>query len=111
MPEEIRWKRTHCSRMDHGGCSLLVAVRGNQIVEIKGDPEGFLNKGYACPKGLASPGRLTHPGRLLHPMKRKGKRGQGSWEKISWPEAIQAIAGRFNDIKKASGAKAVAFCQ
>ncbi len=44
-------------------------------------------------------------------MKRKGKRGQGSWERISWPEAIQAIAGRFNDIKKASGAKAVAFCQ
>jgi len=111
MTEEIRWKRTHCSRMDHGGCSLLVAVRGNQIVEIKGDPEGFLNRGYACPKGLASPDRLTHPGRLLHPMKRKGKRGQGSWERISWPEAIQAIAGRFNDIKKASGAKAVAFCQ
>jgi anaerobic selenocysteine-containing dehydrogenase len=111
MTEEIRWKRTHCSRMDHGGCSLLVAVRGNQIVEVKGDPEGFLNRGYACPKGLASADRLTHPGRLLHPMKRKGKRGQGSWEKISWPEAIQDIAGRFNDIKKASGAKAVAFCQ
>ena len=111
MTEEIQWKRTHCSRMDHGGCTLLVAVRGNRIVEIKGDPDGFLNKGYACPKGLASPDRLTHPGRLLHPMKRKGKRGQGSWERITWPEAIQAIAGRLNDIKKSSGAKAVAFCQ
>jgi len=111
MTEEIHWTRTHCSRMDHGGCSLLVGVRGNRIVEIKGDPDGFLNKGYACPKGLASADRLTHPGRLLHPMKRKGERGQGAWERISWSEAIQSIAGRLNDIRKVSGAKAVAFCQ
>ena len=111
MTEEILWKRTHCSRMDHGGCSLLVGVRGNRIVEIKGDPEGFLNKGYACPKGLASAERLTHPGRLLHPMQRKGPRGQGAWEIISWPEAIQIMASRLDDIRKASGAKAVAFCQ
>ena len=111
MPEEIQWKQTHCSRMDHGGCSLLVGVRGNRIVEIKGDPEGFLNKGYVCPKGLASADRLTHPQRLLHPMKRKGERGKGDWERIPWSEAIQTIAARFNDIKKAFGAKAVAFCQ
>jgi anaerobic selenocysteine-containing dehydrogenase len=97
--------------MDHGGCSLLVGVRRNRVVEIKGDPDGFLNKGYACAKGLASADRLTHPGRLIHPMKRKGERGQGSWERISWPEAIESLAGRLNDIKKASGAKAVAFCQ
>ena len=111
MTEEIRWKRTHCSRMDHGGCSLLAGVLGNRIVQIKGDPEGFLNKGYVCPKGLASADRLTHPGRLLHPMKRKGKRGQGVWETITWSEAIQSVAGRLNDIKRVSGAKAVAFCQ
>jgi len=51
MTEAILWKRTHCSRMDHGGCSLLVGVRGNRIVDIKGDPGGFLNKGDVCPKG------------------------------------------------------------
>src|SRR5512137_405672 len=110
MTEEIQWKRSHCSRMDHGGCSLLVGVQGNRIVEIKGDPGGFLNKGYVCSKGLASADRLTHPGRLLHPMKRKGRRGQGAWERIPWSEAIQSIAGRMMDIKRISGAKAVAFC-
>lgn len=70
-----------------------------------------MNRGYACPKGLASAERLTHPGRLLHPMKRKGKRRQGSWERISWPEAIQEIAERLNAIRMSSGARAVAFCQ
>jgi anaerobic selenocysteine-containing dehydrogenase len=88
-----------------------VGVRGNRIVEIKGDPDGFLNKGYVCPKGLASADRLTHPGRLLHPLKRKGKRGQGTWERISWPEAMELVAGRLDEIRKTFGARAVAFCQ
>ena len=61
MEENIRWLKTHCARMDHGGCALLVKVKDNKIVNIKGDPDGFLNKGYVCPKGLASPDRLTHP--------------------------------------------------
>ncbi|MGE5839613.1 MAG: molybdopterin-dependent oxidoreductase, partial [Deltaproteobacteria bacterium] len=111
MPEGTNWKRTHCARMDHGGCSLLVRVRGNRILEIKGDPDGFLNKGYVCPKGLASADRLTHPRRLLYPVRRKGERGQGTWERISWPEAIELVARRLNEIKKTSGARAVAFCQ
>jgi len=29
MPEEIRWVKTHCARMDHGGCGLLVGVKGS----------------------------------------------------------------------------------
>ena len=63
--------------MDHGGCALLVRVEANQVVEIKGDPDGYLNKGYVCPKGLASADRLTHPARLRHPLKRVGYRGEG----------------------------------
>ena len=38
MAEEIRWEKTHCARMDHGGCALLVGVRDNEIVQVKGDP-------------------------------------------------------------------------
>ena len=41
MAEEIRWMKTHCARMDHGGCSLLVGVKGNEIVQVKGDPDGY----------------------------------------------------------------------
>ena len=66
--------------MDHGGCSLLVGVKGNEIVQVKGDPEGYLNKGYTCFKGRVSPDRLTHPDRLRHPLKRvgNGAKGDGS---------------------------------
>ncbi len=109
MAEDVRWLRTHCARMDHGGCALLVGVKGNRIVKVKGDPEGFLNRGYVCQKGLASADRLTHPDRLKHPLKRVGNRGEGRWRQIPWNEALDEIADRFRRIKAEHGAKAVAF--
>ena len=109
MVDDIRWVKTNCARMDHGGCALLVAVRDNRIVQVKGDPEGFLNRGYMCVKGVASPDRLNHPDRLRHPLKRAGKRGAGKWQRISWEEALGEIAGNLNSIKEKHGAKGVAF--
>ncbi|UCH06575.1 MAG: molybdopterin-dependent oxidoreductase [Deltaproteobacteria bacterium] len=109
MSEGIRWIKTHCARMDHGGCGLLVGVKDNRIVRVKGDPDGFLNKGYICPKGIASPDRLTHPDRLKHPLKRVGKRGEGNWKRISWHEALGEIAENLLKIKEHHGARAVAF--
>lgn len=106
---DVKWFKTHCARMDHGGCSLLVGVKDNRIVSVKGDPEGFLNKGYICPKGAVSPDRLTHPDRLKHPLRRVGKKGEGKWEQISWPEALGTIADNLNQIKEKHGARAVAF--
>jgi anaerobic selenocysteine-containing dehydrogenase len=111
MDGDIRWAKTHCGRMDHGGCALLVGVRDNRIVKVKGDPKGFLNKGYVCLKGLASPERLNHPLRLKRPLKRAGKRGEGKWREVDWGEAIQLIAENLKIVKDQYGAKAVAFCQ
>ena len=109
MSDNIRWAKTHCARMDHGGCALLVGVKDNQIVKVKGDPDGFLNRGYICPKGIASPDRLNHPDRLRHPLKRIGARGEGKWEKITWEEALAYTAENLNRIKDEYGAKSVAF--
>jgi anaerobic selenocysteine-containing dehydrogenase len=111
MDKGIRWIKTHCARMDHGGCSVVVGVKNNQIVKIKGDPEGFLNKGYVCYKGIAAHARLNHPDRLRNPLKRVGARGEGRWRKISWNEAIEEICESLSRVKDRYGAKSVAFCQ
>ncbi len=111
MQDNLQWMKTHCGRLDHGGCSILVGVKDNHIVKIKGDPEGFLNKGYVCVKGSVAHKRLTHPDRLTHPLKRIGDRGEGRWKPISWDEAIQEICENFNRIRDTYGAKGVAFCQ
>jgi anaerobic selenocysteine-containing dehydrogenase len=109
MPEEIRWMKTHCARMDHGGCSLLVGVKGNEIVQVKGDPEGYLNKGYTCFKGRVSADRLIHPDRLRHPLKRAGQRGEGKWQRISWDQALDETAQNLLRIREKYGARAVGF--
>jgi anaerobic selenocysteine-containing dehydrogenase len=111
MNDYIRWIKTHCARMDHGGCTIQVGVKNNKIVRMKGDPEGILNQGYICPKALASPKKLTHPSRLMRPLKRKGSRGEGKWHRISWEEAIGFISENLQAVKDRIGAKGVAFCQ
>jgi len=111
MTDDIRWVKTHCARMDHGGCGLLVGVQGNQIVKIKGDPDGFLNRGYVCHKGRVSAERLTHPDRLRRPLKRTGRRGEGHWQPISWEQALDTVAAGLVKTREAHGARAVAFCQ
>lgn len=97
--------------MDHGGCALVVGVKNNQIVKIKGDPAGFLNKGYVCVKGTLSHERLRHPDRLRYPLRRIGDRGENRWQRISWTEAIEEICENLHKIKDTDGAKGVAFCQ
>ncbi|MHC1745290.1 MAG: molybdopterin-dependent oxidoreductase [Syntrophobacteraceae bacterium] len=109
MSEATRWVKTHCARMDHGGCALLVGVEGNKIVQVKGDPEGYLNHGYTCHKGRVSADRLTHPDRLRYPLRRAGKRGEGKWERVSWDEALSETAENLLKIKEKHGAKAVGF--
>jgi len=109
MAEEVRWFKTHCARMDHGGCSLLVGVRDREIVQIKGDPDGYLNQGYTCYKGRVSADRLSHPDRLRHPLRRAGKRGEGKWQRISWEEALDETARNLLRIREEHGARAVGF--
>lgn len=107
--DEVRWFKTHCARMDHGGCGLLVGVKDNKIVQIKGDPQGYLNQGYTCYKGRVSAERLSHPDRLRHPLKRAGKRGSGQWLRISWEEALNETAENILNIKEKYQARAMAF--
>ncbi len=111
MAADIRWVKTHCGRMDHGGCALLVGVKDNRILQIKGDPDGTLSHGYLCPKGAASPERLNHPQRLKQPLQRRGERGAGKWNPITWPRAISIISENLLGIRARHGARAVSFCQ
>ncbi len=109
MEPTKREHKTHCSYMDHGGCGLIVTVENGRVKKIKGDPQGWLNQGYACPKGLNAHHRLYHPDRLTHPLRRKGPRGSGSWERVSWDEALAEMAERMDAIRQKDGARAMAF--
>jgi len=90
-----------------GNCGAIYEVENNKIVKVKGDPNHPLSKGYICPRGAAVEDIRSNPERLTHPLKRKGNRGEGKWDYISWEEAIDEIAERLSKTKKEFGAEAI----
>ena len=54
---------------------------------------------------------VNNPTRLKYPMKRVGKKGEDKWERISWDEALDTIADKFNKIKREYGPESVLFAQ
>jgi len=99
--------RTNCG-MCHSGCGVFVHVVDGQITTIEGDPDCPFNKGAMCAKGLAGKQLVYHPDRLKYPMKRIGERGEGKWQRISWDEALDTIAGTIKEIREKDGQLAVA---
>jgi anaerobic selenocysteine-containing dehydrogenase len=98
--------KSHC-RMCHGGCGVLVYVKDGRVAKIAGDPDCPINHGTLCSKGIASTQLVYHPDRLTHPVRRVGPKGSGKWERISWDEALDAIAERMLRYKADHGAESV----
>ncbi|MFC1946002.1 molybdopterin-dependent oxidoreductase [Chloroflexota bacterium] len=94
----------------HEGCGVLLHVRDGKLEKVEGDPGFPLTGGRLCPRCLALTEVVYHPDRLKYPLKRVGARGENKWERISWEEAYQTIADKYNTIRAAHGAESVLFC-
>ena len=98
--------KSHC-RMCHGGCGVLVYTKDGKVAKIAGDPDCPINHGTLCSKGIASTQLVYHPDRLTYPVRRIGPKGSGKWERISWDEALDAIADRMLDYRDRCGAESI----
>ncbi|MBN1626128.1 MAG: molybdopterin-dependent oxidoreductase, partial [Deltaproteobacteria bacterium] len=90
-------------------CGMLVHVKDGRAVKLESDPASPNPGNKLCEKATASLERLYHPDRLRFPLKRKGERGEGKWERISWDEALSTIANRLLELRSSHGAESVAF--
>ena len=95
----------------HSGCGVHLYIKDGKLVKVDGDPEYPSNQGRLCPRCIALPEVIYHPDRLRHPVKRTGEKGEDSWERITWDEALDTIALKFNQIKEEYGPESVVFCQ
>jgi len=77
-------------------CGLLAFVdkKTGQIERFEGNPVHPGSRGRLCAKGPATINQIQDPDRILRPLKRKGPRGGGQWEEVSWDAALDEIAGR-----------------
>ena len=80
-------------------CGLLAYVDKDslQVRKFEGNPEHPGSRGRNCAKGPATLNQLTDPDRILYPLKRAGKRGEGRWQRVSWDEALDDLAGRIRE--------------
>src|SRR5215831_3527288 len=78
------------------GCGLLAYIdkESQTIRKFEGNPAHPGSRGRNCAKGPATLNQVTDPERILYPLRRKGPRGGGQWERVSWDEALDDIADR-----------------
>ena len=77
-------------------CGLMAYVDKEtlQVRKLEGNPFHPGSRGRNCAKGPATLTQINDPDRILYPMKRSGARGSGKWERVSWDEALDAIAAK-----------------
>jgi anaerobic selenocysteine-containing dehydrogenase len=78
------------------GCGLLAYVEKGtaRIRKFEGNPAHPGSRGRNCAKGPATLNQIYDPERILYPLRRAGKRGEGKWERVTWDEVLDDLAGR-----------------
>jgi anaerobic selenocysteine-containing dehydrogenase len=86
-------------------CPTKIHIRDGKAIKIDiADP-----KVAHCPRWKAQLDFIYHRDRLQYPLKRSGKRGGGSWQRISWDEALDSVAENLQSAKDKYGAESVIF--
>jgi len=81
---------------------MLVTVENGRAVDIRGAPDHPPTDGALCTKVARYLERTYSPDRLRFPMRRVGAKGEGRFARISWDEALDEIAERFQAIAESS---------
>lgn len=113
----FRIVHTVCSHDCPDSCAVLVTVNEEgRAVKVQGDPSQPVTQGFLCGKVAKYLDRVYAPGRLLYPLKRKAGVAKGplergreheAFERISWDEALEGIAGRLQRISDEYGPESI----
>ena len=101
-----------CSHDCPDACGVLITVDDGRATRIQGDPAHPVTRGFLCAKVTKYLDRVYSPDRVLYPMRRVQPKGQGKGDasdfaRISWDEALQEIAERFQKVSDEFGAEAI----
>ena len=94
---------THC-RICVALCGIAVHTEGDRVVDVKGDPDDPLSRGYTCPKGRAL-GAYHHDQRRLDGPLLKH---DGELTATTWPGLLDDLHHRLAEILANQGADAIA---
>lgn len=77
-------------------CGLVAYVDKDtdEIRKLEGNPHHPGSRGRNCAKGPATINQVHDPDRIMYPMKRVGPRGSGKFERTTWDQVLDDLAGR-----------------
>ncbi|RJR29899.1 MAG: nitrate reductase [Desulfobacteraceae bacterium] len=79
-------------------CSLIAKVQNGIVTKLDPNPDYPKSRGMLCAKGNAGIKQLYDPDRLKVPLLRKGERGEGRWERLTWDQALDHAAEQLTKI-------------
>src|SRR5579862_4720982 len=89
-------------------CALEVEiVDGRTIGRVRGAEENAYTAGVICAKVARYAERIHHPDRLKRPLRRVGPKGSGSFAPITWDDALDLVAERFDAAARRHGSETV----
>jgi nitrate reductase NapA len=100
---DLTWTKAPC-RYCGTGCGVEVGVKDGRVLAVRGDVKSPVNRGLLCVKGYHLPGMLYGEDRLEYPMLRDG----GGWKRISWDEALDLVAAKYQEALDQHGPESVA---
>jgi anaerobic selenocysteine-containing dehydrogenase len=91
-------------------CGARAELGEGTLLALHPDPSHPTGKAI-CLKGKAAPEIVYHSARLLHPLRRTKPKDDGDpgWERITWDEALDAVAGRLRTAAATDGPESVGF--
>jgi thiosulfate reductase/polysulfide reductase chain A len=91
---------THYSACDmcFNKCGLIARVEDGLVRKLDPNPHYLKSRGMLCARGNAGIRQLYDPNRLKYPLLRKGARGEGKWQRLSWDQALDLAAEKLQSI-------------
>ena len=104
-PAEGEWIASTCQGCTQW-CAIQIFSQEGRAVKVRGNPLSKTNHGFTCPRGHLIPQQVYDPDRIKQPMKRtnpeKGRGVDPKWVAISWDEAMDIVADRMIELRKAN---------
>ena len=99
--------RTACPLDCPDACTLDVTIENGRIQKIDGGDANPVTRNFICAKVRRFHERVYGEDRVLYPAVRQGEKGQGTFVRVTWEEALDLIASRMLEIKDGAGAEAI----
>jgi anaerobic selenocysteine-containing dehydrogenase len=99
--------RTACPLDCPDACTLDVTVEHGRVQKIDGGDDNPVTRNFICAKVRRFDERVYGEDRVLYPSVRQGAKGQGTYVRVTWNEALDLIARRMIEIKETAGGEAI----